>query len=74
LEKWGKGRYDQIDTGVCRENVGSAGLLYLDKIPQFFSSCSEREVADERQTFFTRPVDLQLVGLAYIAVVSAVAG
>jgi len=47
---------------------------YLDKIPQVVSSCLEREVANERHSVLPRPVEFQLVGLAHVAVVSAVAG
>jgi hypothetical protein len=47
---------------------------YLDKIPQVVSSCLESEVANERHPVFPRPVEFQLVCLAHVAIVSAVAG
>jgi hypothetical protein len=47
---------------------------YLDKIPQVAPSCLEVETAHERHSVLPRSVQLQLIGLAHISVVRAVAG
>jgi hypothetical protein len=61
------GRYTQVYVVDKRSQ-------YLDKIPQVVSSCLEREVANERHSVLPRPVEFQLVRVAHVAVVSAVAG